>query len=87
MKTTRIQTLLAAAITCTVSVTTTVAQAADGKKSIEYEMKVERAAQAAIWAIPAVAIWDVAVATIRDLGGDVGDVIYFSKPRCPVMAS
>jgi hypothetical protein len=60
--------------------TATVAQTSDGKQSIEYEMKVERAAQAAIWAMPAVAIWDFAVATRRDLGGDVGDVIYFSKP-------
>src|SRR5208283_390114 len=80
MKTAYKQKFLAAAIACTVCLTTTVAQAADGKQSIEYEMKVERAAQAAVWAIPAVAIWDVAVATRRDLGGDVGDVIYFSKP-------
>ena len=80
MKSTRALTLLAAAIACTTSLATAVAQAADGAQSIEYEMKVERAAQAAIWAIPAVAIWDVAVATRRDLGGDVGDVIYFSKP-------
>ncbi len=72
--------LLAGAIACAVFLTTTVAQAADEKQSIEYEMKVERAAQAAVWAIPAVAIWDVAVATRRELGGDVGDVIYFSKP-------
>jgi hypothetical protein len=79
MKITRQLILLAAAIACTVSLTTTVAQAADGQ-SVEYEMKVERAAQAAVWAIPAVAIWDVAVATRKDLGGDVGDVINFSKP-------
>ena len=80
MKTTRALNLLAAAFACTVSLTTTVAQAADGKPSIEYEMAVERAAQAVIWAMPAVAIWDVAVGTRRDLGGDVGDVVYFSKP-------
>jgi hypothetical protein len=72
--------LLTAAITCTVFLAPTVAQTAGGKKSIEYEMKVERAAQAVVWAIPAVAIWDVAVGTRRDLGGDVGDVIYLSKP-------
>jgi hypothetical protein len=80
MKTARTLHLLAAAIACVVCPTTTVAQAADGKQSIEYEMKVERAAQAAVWAIPAVAIWDVAVGTRRDLGGDVGDIVYFSKP-------
>jgi hypothetical protein len=72
--------LLATAITCTACLSTTVAQTADGKQSIEYEMKVERAAQAVVWAIPAVAIWDVAVATKRDLGGDVGDVVFLSKP-------
>ena len=72
--------LIAAAITCTVSLTTTVARAA-GEQPIEYEMKVERAAQATIWAIPAVAIWDVAVAAKRDLGGDVGDVIYLTGLR------
>ena len=80
MKSTHTLNLLAATIACMASLPTTVAQAADGKQSIEYEMKVERAAQAAIWAIPAVAIWGVAVGTRRDLGGDVGDVIYFSKP-------
>jgi hypothetical protein len=80
MKPTRTLRLLAAAIACTACLATTVAQAADGKQSIEYEMKVERAAQAAVWAIPAVAIWDVAVATRRDLGGDVGDVVYLSRP-------
>jgi hypothetical protein len=57
--------LLAAAIVCTVSLNAAVAQAADRKQSIEYELKVESAAQAAVWAIPAVAIWDVAVATRR----------------------
>ncbi|MGO9633002.1 MAG: DUF1254 domain-containing protein, partial [Steroidobacteraceae bacterium] len=80
MKTTHTLNLLAAAIACMASLSTSVAQAAEGKQSIEYEMKVERAAQAAIWAIPAVAIWGVAVGTRRDLGGDVGDVIYLSKP-------
>ena len=80
MKTIGKLSLLAAAIASTVCLTTVVAQTADGKQSIAYKMKVERAAQAAVWAIPAVAIWDVAVATRRDLGGDVGDVVYFSKP-------
>jgi hypothetical protein len=80
MKPTLILNLLLAATTAGSVFLTTVARAADGKPSIDYEMKVERAAQAAIWAIPAVAIWDVAVAAKRDLGGDVGDVIYLSKP-------
>ena len=34
----------------------------------------------AIWAIPAVGVADILVSTRRDLGGDVGDIIYFSKP-------
>jgi hypothetical protein len=57
-----------------------ITRATDAKQSVEYEIKVDRAAQAVIWSIPAVAIWGVAVGTRRDLGGDVGDVIYFSKP-------
>lgn len=48
--------------------------------SIEYKVAVQRAAQAAIWAMPAVGIIDIALATQRDLGGKVGDVVYFSKP-------
>ena len=48
--------------------------------SIEYEMAVQRACEAAIWGMPAVSIWDVPASIRRDLGGDVGDVVYFSKP-------
>lgn len=49
-------------------------------RSIEYEIAVQRAAQAAIWGMPAVGIRDIVVGTRRDLGGDIGDIIYFSKP-------
>ncbi len=49
-------------------------------ESIEREIAVQRAAQAAIWGMPAVGIWDIVVSTRRDLGGDVGDIVYFSKP-------
>ena len=48
--------------------------------SIEREMLVQRAAQAAIWGMPAVGIRDIVVGTRRDLGGDLGDIVYFSKP-------
>ena len=48
--------------------------------AIEYQLAVQRATQAAIWGMPAVGIWDFVVATRRDLGGDIGDVVYFSKP-------
>lgn len=50
------------------------------KETIEYEIKVGRVAEAAIWAIPAVAVADILLSTRRDLGGDVGDIIFFSKP-------
>lgn len=48
--------------------------------SIEYKIAVQRATQAAIWGMPAAGIVDIMLATKRDLGGDIGDVVYFSKP-------
>lgn len=48
--------------------------------SIEYRMAVQRATQAAIWGMSAAGIVDILLATQRDLGGDVGDIVYFSKP-------
>ncbi len=47
---------------------------------IDHEMKVQRAAEAAIWAMPAVSIYDIELSIQRDLGGKFGDVVYFSKP-------
>ncbi len=47
---------------------------------IRYEMKVQRAAEAAIWAMPAVSVYDIELSIQRDLGGKFGDVVYFSKP-------
>jgi hypothetical protein len=41
---------------------------------------VQRATQAAIWAMPAAGMIDFEKATKRDLGGDVNDVVYVSKP-------
>ena len=49
-------------------------------RSIEYEMAVQRACEAAIWGMPAVSVWDITVSTRRDLGGDIGDIVYFTKP-------
>ena len=80
MKITRTRNLLAASFAGALAFTSIVAQAADQPRSIEYAIKVERAAEAAIWAIPAVGVADILVSTRRDLGGDVGDIIYFSKP-------
>lgn len=50
------------------------------KPSIEYQIAVQRATQVAIWAMPAVSVWDIAFSTKRDLGGDIGDIVYFTKP-------
>ncbi len=50
------------------------------QRPIEYEMAVQRATEAAIWAMPAVSVWDIAFSTQRDLGGDIGDIVYFTHP-------
>ncbi len=44
------------------------------------KIAVQRACQAAIWAMPAVSTWDIAEGTITDLGGKVGDVVQLSQP-------
>jgi hypothetical protein len=80
MKYTLTRTFLAASLAGALALTTIVAEAADKPRSIDYEIKVGRAAEVAIWAIPAVGIADILAGTRRDLGGDVGDIIYFSKP-------
>ena len=49
-------------------------------EDIEYQMKVQRACEAAIWAMPAVSAYDIELSIQRDLGGKFGDVAYFSKP-------
>ncbi len=56
------------------------AQEASDAGDIDYRIMVQRATQAAIWAMPAVGIIDFEKATKRDLGGDVNDVVYVSKP-------
>lgn len=48
--------------------------------SIEYEIKVQRACQSAIWAMPAVSAYDIELSTQRDLGAKFGDIVYFSQP-------
>ena len=80
MKTSRTRTLLAASLAGALAFTNIVAQAADKPRSIEYEIKVGRAAEAVIWAMPAVAVVDMILSIRRDLGGDVGDIVYLSKP-------
>ena len=47
---------------------------------IEYQIMVQRASQSAIWAMPAVALIDFVKATRRDLGGNLNDVVYLTKP-------
>lgn len=53
---------------------------ASSHDSSEYQTLVRRACEVAIWAMPAVGIWDITVSTRRDLSGDVGDIVYFSQP-------
>ena len=48
--------------------------------SAEHEAKVQRAAEAALWAMPAVSVYDIELSIQRDLGGKLGDVVYFTKP-------
>jgi len=57
-----------------------IAQAAGSTESIEYRMKVQRACEAAIWALPAVSVYDIELSIQRDLGGKPGDVAYLTKP-------
>lgn len=47
---------------------------------MDHAIKVQRAAEAAIWAMPAVSIYDIELSIQRDLGGKFGDVVYFSTP-------
>ena len=55
------------------------AQAVEHSRFIGYEMKVQRACEAAMWAVPAVSIYDIELSIQRDLGGKFGDVVYFTK--------
>ncbi|MCP5055854.1 MAG: DUF1254 domain-containing protein [bacterium] len=52
----------------------------DADSSIEHQMRVQRAAQTAIWGMPAAGMIDFEKATKRDLGGDVNDVVYMTRP-------
>jgi len=56
------------------------AQPGTAGESIEYRIMVQRATQAAIWAMPAVALVDFKKATRRDLKGDVNQVVYLRRP-------
>ena len=47
---------------------------------INYNMVVQRACEAAIWAMPAVSVYDIELSTQRDLGAIFGDIVYFSQP-------
>jgi hypothetical protein len=54
--------------------------AAESTDDIDYQIMVQRATQAAIWAMPGVALVDFDKATKRDLGGKPNDVVYLTKP-------
>jgi len=64
-----------------VAVSSAAAQHASGAMApIERTVAVQRACQAAIWAMPAVGLYDIELSTVRDLGGEPGDIVYFSRP-------
>jgi hypothetical protein len=72
---------LATLMSCTGETTkTTTKKSFNTEESVEYQIMVQRATQTAIWAMPAVALVDFIKATRRDLGGDLNDVVYLSKP-------
>ena len=48
--------------------------------SAAHEATVQRAAEAALWTMPAVSVYDIELSIQRDLGGKLGDVMYFTKP-------
>ena len=49
-------------------------------ESIDFQIMVQRATQAAIWAMPAAGITDFKKATIRDLGGTINDIVFLTAP-------
>jgi len=67
-------------IVLTFFVSTHLVQAEAPSSSIEYQVKVQRATQAAVWAMPAVSVYDIELSIQRDLGGKVGDIAYLTKP-------
>ena len=50
------------------------------QESLEHQMLVQRSCEAAIWGMPAAGMIDFEKATKRDLGGNVNDVVYVSRP-------
>jgi hypothetical protein len=55
-------------------------RADDAEADLQHELMVQRACEAAIWAMPAVGVYDIELAIQRDLGGKPGDVAYMSRP-------
>ncbi len=70
---------LAAALCASISLGALAAEP-DAAPSIEHQMRVQRACQTAIWGMPAAGMIDFEKATKRDLGGDVNDVVYMTRP-------
>ena len=81
MKNTHISTVLTAVLTMFgIGMPHISAQKRELIPDIDYKIMVQRATQAAIWGMPAAGMIDFEKATKRDLGGDVNDVVYVSKP-------
>ena len=73
----KMMTVVTAGLLCAVSS----AQDGDSRENIEYQMMVRRACEAAIWALPAVANYDLELAIKRELGGEVGDIVNTTEHR------
>ena len=66
---------------CLFAVAVSPATAADDGQQvlpISYERQVRRAAEAAIWAAPAVSIYDIELSIQRDPSRGFGEVVYFT---------
>ena len=55
--------------------------ASENSDGVDYQIMVQRATQAAIWAMPGVALVDFDKATKRDLGGTVNDFVYLTVAK------
>lgn len=73
-------TILIVTSTLAVDLSTNSPRAYGQDRSIAHEIAVQRACEAAIWAMPAVSVYDIELSIQRDLGGKFGDIAYFTKP-------
>ena len=63
-------------IAMTLVVSAYAADTGNPSKSIEYQINVQRACEVAIWAMPAVSVYDIELSIQRNLGGTFGDACW-----------